>query len=48
MVFTTLSILQSLKEIVDTMKINLEIKKNPEMDKEFSFSIKIVLMKIRK
>jgi len=29
---------ESLKEIVDTMKINLEIK-NPEMDKEFSFSI---------
>jgi len=29
---------QSLKEIVDAMKINLEIKK-PEMDKEFSFSI---------
>lgn len=29
---------QSLKEIVDVMKINLEIKK-PEMDKEFSFSI---------
>ena len=29
---------QSLKEIVEAMKINLEIKK-PEMDKEFSFSI---------
>lgn len=29
---------ESLKEIVDAMKINLEIK-NPEMDKEFSFSI---------
>lgn len=29
---------QSLKEIVNAMKINLEIKK-PEMDKEFSFSI---------
>lgn len=29
---------QSLKEIVDAMKINLEIKK-PEIDKEFSFSI---------
>ena len=29
---------QSLKEVTDAMKINLEIKK-PEMDKEFSFSI---------
>ena len=29
---------ESLKEIVDAMKINLEIK-NPEMDKEFSFSV---------
>lgn len=29
---------QSLKEVVNAMKINLEIKK-PEMDKEFSFSI---------
>ncbi len=29
---------ESLKEITDAMKINLELKK-PEMDKEFSFSI---------
>ena len=29
---------QSLKEVVNAMKINLEIKK-PEMDKEFSFSV---------
>ena len=29
---------QSLKEITDAMKINLELKK-PEMDKDFSFSI---------
>ena len=29
---------QSLKEIVDAMKINLELKE-PEMDKDFSFSI---------
>ena len=29
---------QSLKEITDVMKINLELKE-PEMDKEFSFSI---------